>query len=185
MNDIKKAINIYESEGINALRNFLDDKTWGIIGSGFEPHIVVNPKLVLRKTKALFASSRFKARMGAEFDPMDIDIIRRVDRYTQQMLNYNLKPYVRRMERVLTDTKGQLKNPSQVANNLALMTNTFLGYRDFTPMGRFLMRIASQAYITIFGTLPSLPFRNLFQNMALDPDKFCMIDARNRKLRRI
>jgi len=186
LDDIREAINIYESQGTNKLREYLNTKTWGVIESGFEPHFIVNPTLAMRKTKALFASSRFKARFGAkigvEFYPADLNIVQATDRYSQQMLNYNLKPYVRHLERAYQESVSKLKSPYKVRNYLSLLVNQMMGYRDTTPMGRFIMKIASQSYITVFGSTPILWFRNLFQNLAFHPDKSALIDPRNKKL---
>jgi len=180
--DLKVAIDIYESQGAGRLKAYLDTRTWGIIESGFEPHYIVNPKLAQRQLRIAFPTGRFKARSGAEFYVGDMNVVQRVDRYTQQMLSYNLKPYIRRMEVHYQKAIPKLKNPDKIRRGISAMVNEMMGYRDRSLMGDLVMRIASQAYITVFGTFPVLPFRNLFQNLAFAPDKSVLVDPRNRSL---
>ena len=180
--DLRTAINIYESQGATRLKAYLDTKDWGIIGSGYEPRYVVSPQLAMRKLKAAFATRRFEPRTGVEFYPEDITIDKAAHRYIRQLKSYNLQPYVRKLERLYAEAIPQLKNPYKIRRGLSAMTNEMLGYKDRTFIGELIMKAASQAYITVFGTVPRLPFRNLFQNLAFHPDKSTLIDPRNRKL---
>ena len=181
--DIKTAIGIYESQGAGRLRAYLDTRTWGVIESGFEPHYVVNPKLAVQRLRISFATGRFKVRSGVEFYPADMDVVQRVDRYTRQMLNFNMRPYIRKLEQVYQDAIPKLKNPIKVQKVLSMSANEMMGYVERGGMMYdIIVRIAAQAYTTVFGTMPVLPFRNLFQNLAFATDKSVLIDPRNRKL---
>jgi len=181
--DLKVAIKTYESKGAGALKDYLDTREWGIVKSGFEPHFVVNPKLAEARVRTRFPTGRFKSRDGAEFYPADMNIVQRVDRYTQQMLAFNLKPYVRKLERVYKEAIPRLKDPEKVRTSLSASINEMMGYVEKGgAMYDAIIRIASQAYITVFSTMPILPFRNLFQNLAFHPDKSTLIDPRNKTL---
>jgi len=180
--DLRIAVRIYESQGASRLKAYLDTKTWGIIESGYEPHYVVSPQLAMRKLRATFPTRRFEPRTGVEFYPEDITIDRAVGRYIRQMVSYNLRPYIRKLERVYAKSRPQLKNPQKINRGLTVMANEMLGYKDRSFLGELIMKAASQAYITVFGTFPVLPFRNLFQNLAFHPDKSALIDPRNEKM---
>jgi hypothetical protein len=181
--DVKEAIKIYESQGASALRRYLDTKTWGVVGSGFEPHYVVNPRLAMKRLRTAFATGRFKARSGVEFYPADMDVVARVGRYLQQMRGYSMRPYIRKMEELYQESIPQLANPEKIRRGLSLSANEMMGYIE---RGGFMydaiIRVASQAYITIFGTLPILPFRNLFQNAAWYTDKSYLVKGLKTKL---
>jgi len=185
--DLREAINIYEGQGASKLKAYLNTKAWGIIKSGFEPLYVVNPNLAMRKLKAVFPTGRLEprnivSRDSVEFYPEDITLDKAVDRYISQIKSYNLQPYIRELERLYGESITQLKNPYKIRRGIGSMVNEMLGYKDRSFFGELVMKAASQAYITVFGTFPSLPFRNLFQNLAFHPDKSCLIDPRNRKL---
>jgi len=180
--DLQIAVNIYEKQGATRLRAYLDTKTWGVIGSGYEPHYVVSPQLAMRKLKATFPTRRFEPRTNIEFYPEDITIDHAVRRYVRQVKSYNLRPYVRKLERIYAEAIPQLKNPQKINLGISVMTNEMLGYKDRSFFGELIMKAASQAYITVFGTFPTLPFRNLFQNLAHYPDKSALVDPRNKKM---
>ncbi|KKL86240.1 hypothetical protein LCGC14_1946710, partial [marine sediment metagenome] len=181
--DLRIAVNIYESQGAGRLKAYLNTRTWGVIESGFEPHFVVNPRLAARSQKVLFPTGRFKTRSGVEFYPTDQNIVQRVDRYLQQVLSYNLRPYAREIEALYREAIPQLKNPEKIRQGLSMMLNEKMGYIERGGMlYDIIAKIASQAYITVFSTMPVLPFRNLFQNLAWHPDKSMLVNPLNRKL---
>lgn len=180
--ELRTAVNIYERQGATGLKAYLDTKTWGIIESGYEPHYAVNPSLAMRRLKAAFPTGRLEPRSGVQFYSEDVTIDKAVDRYIRQLKSYNLQPYVRKMGRLYSESIPQLKNPYKINRGISTMLNEMLGYKDRTFIGELILKGASQAYITVFGTFINLPFRNLFQNLAFHPDKGALIDPRNRKL---
>jgi len=180
--ELRMAVNIYESQGATALRNYLDAKDWGIIGSGYEPHYVVSPQLAMRRLKATFATKRLEPRTGVEFYPEDITIDHAVRRYIAQVRNYNLQPYVRKLNQLYGESLPQFKNPQRINQALTGMMREMLGYKDRSFLGELAMKVASQAYIVVFGTAIDLPFRNIFQNLSYATHKTAIIDPRNEKL---
>ena len=74
--DLNEGVKIYESQGADALMKYLKTKTWGVIESGYEPHIAVNPRLQLQKIKSdVVSKGRLQHREGVEFDPGDLNIL--------------------------------------------------------------------------------------------------------------
>lgn len=181
--DLRAAVNVYESKGAGALRAYLDTKTWGVIDSGYEPHIVVNPKLALRKMKStVFGKSHLKSREGLELLPSDENIVQRTNSYIRQILNLNLQPYFRRMDTVFSENASKLGDPFGVSKNLSYSLNEMKGYiEQGGPMTQIFARLMGQAYATVF-LHPSLAYRNLFQNVAFHPDRSALINPSNRKL---
>ena len=179
---LRTAVNIYEKHGATELRKHLDTQDWGIVGSGYEPHYTITPQLAMRKLRGVFATRRFEPRSGVEFYPEDINIDYAVARYIRQVKSYNLQPYVRKLQRLYAESRPQLKNPQKISRGIGTMANEMLGYKDRSFFGELMMKAAAQAYITVFGTNPSLPFRNLFQNLAHHPDKSTLVDPRNKKM---
>jgi len=181
--DLREAINIYESQGRDALKTYLDTKTWGVIESGYEPRLVVNPKLRLNKIKDyVVGKGRLHAREGLEFPTNKENILKDTRVYINQMLNLKLEPYMKELDRIYSENASKLKNPQKAARNLELALLEMQGKTiDRTPLTDILMKVSGYGYSAIF-LRPSLAFRNLFQNLAFHPDRESFLNPMNRKL---
>ena len=180
--DIREAINIYESKGAKALMEYLNTKTWGVIESGYEPHRVVNPKLVTYKLKAtVVGKGHLRTREGLEFDPeSDKTLINRTFSYVRQMLNLELEPYLYEMDRIFAENIDKLREPGITKKHLQTAMDELKGYiQDDSPIMRVIAKIASWGYTAVF-LAPHLSYRNLFQNMAFHPDRFSLLNPKNR-----
>jgi len=181
--DIKEAIKIYESQGDKALREYLEPKTWGVIQSGYEPHIAVNPKLVTYKVKeTVVGKGHLKSREGIELTKGDKTIINRTYSYIRQMLNLELERYLVEMDRIYGESLPKLADPYATKKHLQMAMNELKGYiMDDSPMLSAITKVASWGYTAVF-LAPHLSFRNLFQNMAFHPDREALLNPANHKL---
>ncbi|MCR4394933.1 MAG: hypothetical protein NUV31_11225, partial [Dehalococcoidales bacterium] len=163
LEDLNEAINLYETKGADALADYLKTKTWGIIESGYEPHIVVNPKLQLHKIKAtVLSKGRLKSREGVEFEPGDLNILQRRETYIKQMLSLKLEPYFRAMDREFQKIAPQLKNPGEIANGIDLAIRELRGYHTTEVIEKMLMRTQGYAFSTL-ALAPHMTVRNVLQ----------------------
>lgn len=172
--DLRRAIDIYEGRGKEALIEYLDTRTWGIIKSGYEPLSVVNPRMYLKGVKVgTFGKGHIQPREGLKYHTDDRNILQRLNSYIKQMYGMTeLQPPVRRFIRTFEDAAPLIKNPRGVAENFTRSINEMKGYTDLGgPMGYYLARLYRQAMSAVF-LQPRLWLRNLMiQNLGFHPDR--------------
>lgn len=182
--DLRKAIDLYESGGEDAVSKFLADKDWGIIKSGYEPLSIINPRLYLFRMKpATLAKGHIRSRVGIEYPAQDRNIVQRYNTYVKQILSLRgLQSPIRQFARTFDEASYLLKSPYQVANNLSIAINEMKGYSEIGgPVGRFASRLYGQVMAAVFFD-PHKWLRNLCQNIAFHPDRHLMVDPRNKPL---
>lgn len=181
--DIKESIKFYETKGAGGLREYLDTKDWGVIKSGYEPHIAINPKIQAHRIKAtVMGSGRLKSREGVDFAPHEKNILQRRAAYIRQMENLKLEPYFREIDRIFqNDVATKLKNTSGTAHNIEMWMQEAKGYYPQEIFAVIAMRLAGFSFSTL-ALSPHMFIRNLFQNPALHPDVGVFFDPRNRIL---
>ena len=180
--DIKEAISIYESQGYEALYDYLLPKEWGVIKEGYEPHIAMNPKLQLHRIRSsVVGKGRLQTRHELDFTNQDKNILQRRKAYIRQMENLKLEPYFKEMDRMFQEMAPKLKNPERVAESLNLAMKEMKGYVVEGTLARVAMRMAGWSFSTL-SLSPHMFFRNLLQNPALHPDTGVFLDPRNKAL---
>ncbi len=181
--DIREAIKILESQGDKALRTYTDTKTWGVIQSGYEPEVAVNPKLMEHRVKAaVLGAGHLNTREEVAFDKQDRNILQRTNSYVKQVLNLQLEPYLQKLDEMYGASVDKMNNPRGVKRNLELAMNGLKGYgEDVGELGRVVRNIGSQLLRVRF-LLPDKAFRNSLQNLAFHPDREAFINPSNRRL---
>ncbi|KKN33003.1 hypothetical protein LCGC14_0808040 [marine sediment metagenome] len=181
--DLVEGIRIYESKGEKALREYLDTKEWGVIKSGFEPHIAVNPRLVDYKiSEAVIGKGRLSSREGIEFTEQDVDILKRTESYFYYMEKLHLRPYFQHLSRVYSENVPKLSNPQSIKRQLEAFMSEAKGGRPIEhPVLKLMSKVAAVGYNTIF-KFPHLSFRNLHQSFAFHRDKSSLINPLNKRL---
>ena len=171
--DIKKAIEIYESQGETALNEFLKTKTWGVLKSGYSFSQVIHPQLRIGQRISVRATTTsLHQRKGLEFRKDERTSWERLIAYERQMIGLNLQPFFRKMDREFSHivAQGRLADPSADGNKISLFLREVKGFPIESPVVRILLRLGGWS----FGTLSKVPWmsvRNLHQNIAFHPDK--------------
>ncbi|GAH43137.1 unnamed protein product, partial [marine sediment metagenome] len=169
---LRRAADIFEGKGAEALRKFLDTQDWGVIKTGYDPRSIVKPRLHLYPAKpTTFAKGHIQTREGIEYPHEDRNILQRYRSYTKQIIGLtDLAPLIRAFDRVFTEHAPKLADPRQVANVLSRGLNEMKGYReDGGLFVHMIERIYAQVAATVFWR-PDLVLRNKFQNWAFNPD---------------
>ena len=169
---LRRATDIFEGKGAEALRKFLDTQDWGIVKTGYDPRSIVKPRLYLFPAKATtFAKGHIQTREGIEYTSDDRTILQRYRSYTKQIIGLtDLAPLIRGFDRVFTEHAPKLADPRQVANVLSRGLNEMKGYReDGGLFVHMIERIYAQVAAAVFWR-PDLVLRNKFQNWAFNPD---------------
>jgi len=179
--DIKEAIEIYETQGEIALREYLNTKDWGVIKSGYSFSQILHPQLRMYKRVAVRATSTsLHQRKGLEFLRDEKSAWERLIAYERQMIGLNLQPYFRKMDmefRKIVDS-GAISPESAwaAANKISLFMREVKGFPIESPIVSLLLRIGGWS----FGTLAKVPWmsvRNLHQNIAFGADKTEIVKA--------
>ncbi len=169
---LRRAIDIYQSRGAEALREYLDTQEWGVIHSGYNPLAIVKPKLYLHPPRATtFARGHIQTREGTELTQDDRTIIDRYKAYQKQLMGLtDLSPIIRTLDRVFTANANKLTNAKQVASVVSRGLNEMKGYHEEGgAILYYIERLYAQTAAAVFWR-PDLALRNLFQNLAFNPD---------------
>jgi hypothetical protein len=178
--DLRLAGFIYEIRGLDGLKEFLKKKTWGIIESGYEPHIIVNPKLQLHKIKAnVIGKGRLQSREGIDFLDSEKNILQRREAYIKQLLSMSLEPYFRAIDREYQRITPQLANPSAIASGIELAIRELRGYHPTEIGTKIIMKAQGYAFSTL-ALSPHMSFRNVLQTL-LQPNVQSLIKVASRR----
>lgn len=180
--DLREAISIYESQGNEALRTYLDTKTWGIIRQGYEFRQLLKVDIMPRRApKVVFGKSQLKTRTDMTYTPQEKDVLQRLRAYRRRMLNSELEPYFRKIDIEFAKITPRLANVEKEAGKLSLALEELKGFYVQEIAAQIMLRLGGISF-SILSLSPHMFVRNLFQNPALLPDKSSLIDPRNRWL---
>lgn len=184
--DIRKAIDIYESQGREEVREYLNTKEWGIIKSGYDPWSVVNPKIFLYAPKAItMGKQNLHVRAETDYPIQDRNLVQRYSSYATRMYNLDmLAPSIRNLVNIYDEAvaNNKIADPKDVSTVLGENISMLKGYRG--NQGR-VTRWIHQAYSVVMRAVFLDPYkwaRNMLQNTVLHPDKIHLLDVRNKKL---
>ena len=181
--DLREAVKILESKGDKALRTYTDNKTWGVIQSGYEPEVAIDPSLLERRARmTALGAGHLQSREELAFDKQDRNILQRTSSYVKQVLNLQLEPYLQKMDEMYGASIDTMSDARSVKRQLQLAINGLKGYgEDVGELGRIVRNIGSQL-LRIRFLLPDKAFRNALQNLAFHPDREAFVNPTNRKL---
>ncbi len=186
--EINKAKDIFESKGLDALKDYLKDQKWGIKTSGYDPMQVISPKIRAYKSSPLtFGKGHIKVRTDIEYQEQDKDMIQRLVSYKKSMDNLSkLRGTLYAFFQLTDNNLSKFKDPDHIKDIVETFARELRGYN--TPKNwfdRIFVRAYAQAMKTIVMISPTLSIgRNLVlgQNLAIGHDKFLLIDPRNKAL---
>lgn len=183
--ELTKATDIYEGQGPEALREYLDHRPWGVIKRGYTPRELLVGRIQLRKPSAIaFGKGHIKVRTAGQ-QAQDRTIFQRLDSYMRQIWNITrLEPKARALIRLHDENVSKFAKPRAIREGLELAINESKGYpQPGGPINRILRRVSGQAMRAVFFR-PVMSLRNLFQNPAFNEDfSFgAFIDPRNKTL---
>ena len=183
--EIKEAVDIYESQGMTGLKEYIKTQEWGIIKSGYEPLQVAFPKIKLYKVgPTAVGKGHISIRLDTKYNAQDKNILQRLSSYTKQMDTLSeLQPKIKALVSLFDDKWDKFSDPKKIKGEVEQFIQELKGY----GMGggffeKILSRIYSQAMKTIIMPSPVLAARNLLQNIAFAPDRSILTDPRNKKL---
>jgi hypothetical protein len=183
--EIHKAEDIYNSQGREALEEYLRTQTWGIIKSGYQPLETFIWKVRQYETgPKTIGKSHIKIRTDIEYHKQERDILQRLNSYMRQMdLLYNLRPQINAFVRLFEDNAESFSEPKKVTNSIEVFLRNLKRYNvDGSWWGDLMARVYAQVSQVVIMSQPVLALRNLFQNAAFEHDKTILFDPRNESL---
>jgi ubiquinone/menaquinone biosynthesis C-methylase UbiE len=185
---LRRAIDIYEGKGADALRKFTDTQKWGVITGGYDPRSFIKPIIYSRAPKeTTFAKGFLRSRTGVEYQSDDTNIIHRYSRHQRQLIALEeMSALIRAFGRLYADNASKLDPASQrnVARVMSKGFNEMKGYReDGGAIVHAIERLYGQVAAAVFWR-PDLVARNKFQNFAFNPDYWAgrFLDPRNKPI---
>ena len=185
LKEISKAVDIFETEGREALVEYLKTQNWGVIHSGYEPLQVYLPKIKLYDIPSqAVGKGHVKVRLATEYQKQEKNILQRLNSYMRQIdLLFNLHPQIQAMVRLFDDNFDKFEEPAKVKDSMETFLKNLKRYGITNSLfGKLLDRLYSQAMQAVIMAEPVLAYRNLFQNLAFEHDKSILVDPRNKKL---
>jgi len=172
--DLDEAVRIYETEGRDALNQYLATRTWGTISRGYVPlDANILPLPGRKPSPTLFGKGWAKTRKGGA--GRQRPLMDRVFNHIRSVLNVRMEPEVRAFWRMLQDNIDQFEDPRHVAQMWERAINEAKGYQDYpTKLERFMRRAVSQFMAARF-VVPRMPLRNLLQNPAFNKDAIYLL----------
>lgn len=170
---IDLALEIYDTQGLDPLVEYLKTQPWGIIRSGYEPmESVVRKVSTHRMPDIAVGKAHIKVR-GIEYTKQDRNILQRLDTYMRQMdmLSF-LQPKIKALVRTTSDSLALYDDPTIVSNAISTFLDNIKRTNNEDGLVEEVMRkIYSQAITTLVLADPSKPVRNLHQNAAFAEDR--------------
>ncbi len=186
---IDRALEIYDTEGVDALFDYIKTQNWGIVRAGYEPMRSVIRKISTHQMPDVAVGKAHIKVRGIEYAQQDRSILQRLKSYMRQMdtlafLQPKIKGFVRLIgDNLAVDTTEQVKNKqnvqqviSQYLNNLK-KTDAADGFVE-----EIMRKIYSQAITVRVLADPIKPVRNLLQNAAFSEDRGDLVNTNNQPL---
>ena len=173
--ELERATEILETHGDNALRKWLNTRSWGVIRSGYDIGEVVKPSIKTFQPKPGVPKGHLKARESINFNRYERDIISRYFSYVRQMTyKTELAPEIKALQTMWSNNSDLFNEPVKIADNLSRYLKEVLGKSETRgPLEDFVFTLWSQASRAIFLDARK-GVRNLFQNLAFysSPEDF-------------
>ena len=185
---IRKAVDIYDTQGLDELVEYLKTQTWGVIKSGYDPKEMILRKIQQYKIPMrAIGKSHIKISESIEYQPQEKNIIQRLASYLKQMNNITrMLPMINAFVQLAEDNADKFDNwensskkvlgvnvpVSGVKTNIELYLNELKGYNiDTHPLMIWANKIYSQIAQSVLENSPTIFLYNLFEELAFSPDK--------------
>lgn len=169
--ELRKATEILETQGDEALQQWLVGRSWGIKKTGYDASEVINPTVKMVEIKPGFAKRGLRTSESIVYLKSEKDILKRYASYMRQMtFRTELKPLLDAWSVLFDSNKQLFADPIKMADLLTRNVKELLGKRsELQILDKIFIRAYSQAARTIFLD-PRKGVRNLFQNLAFYTD---------------
>jgi len=173
--DIDMACGVLEAEGEDALYNFLSTKSWGVVGTAYDPIMTAYPRSLFdRYSRELPQIGYRHLQMRyATPTPQEGNPVQRLMSYGRRtLIRYRTSTDIRALDADITRSWDLFDNPEEIERIFrSSLTEWERIPESLNIAQRAILRLQSQVYATVFGTLPYLPFRNIFQPISFAFDR--------------
>lgn len=173
--DIDMAVGVLEAEGEDALYDFLATKAWGVIGTGYDPIMTAYPRSLFERYSRSLPLEGYRHLQSRYAVPgvNEGNVVQRLNSYGRRMLiRYRTSTDIRALDADITRSWDLFDNPQEIEK---IFKSSIVELENIPESHNMVMRgilaLQAQVYTTVFGTLPYLPFRNIFQPIAFAFDR--------------
>ena len=181
---IDKALDIYNTEGLDALFDYMQTQPWGIVRSGYEPTESTIRGIKTHELPLIAVPKTHIKERGIEYNTQERNILQRTDSYMRQMdfLAF-LQPKIKSLVRSSNEVLDQFETPADISQAISTYIDNVKKTNNEDGLVEQVMRkIYSQAITTLVLADPTKPARNLLQNAAFAQDKADFINPDNKQL---
>lgn len=181
---IDRALEIYDTKGVDALFDYIKTQNWGVVKAGYEPMRSVIRKISTHQMPDVAVGKGHIKVRGIEYAKQDRNILMRLQSYMRQMDTLAfMQPKIKAWVRLIDDNIQNFEDQE----NIRQVISTYLNNLKKTNaedgiVEEIMMRVYSQAITTRVLADPLKVPRNLLQNVALGEDRTDLFDPRNKTL---
>jgi hypothetical protein len=183
--EIKKALDIYDTQGEEELWEYLKTQEWGIKHSGYDPTESMIRKIRIYDPKpTTVGKSHIQISQAIVYHEQEKNIFQRLASYTRQMDTLvNMSPLINSLVQLYQDNADKFSDWKTVEDNVALYLQELKGYNaPRNWIERWSRRIWAQTAQTLLENSISIFSYNLIEETALGADKSTIFDPRNKAL---
>ncbi|KKN27278.1 hypothetical protein LCGC14_0866320, partial [marine sediment metagenome] len=174
--EIDRALEIYDTEGFDALVDYLRTQKWGTVGSGYEPMESVIRKVSTHRLPDIAVGKTHVKERGIQYVRQERNILQRLESYIRQMdfLSF-MQPKIKALVREVNENLSRFNEDD--SRNVSAVISVYLDNLKKTNnedgwTERNMRPIYAQAITTLVLADPIVkPVRNLLQNAALSEDR--------------
>jgi len=180
--EIQEAIDAWASGGDQALWDYTADKEWGVIHTGYDPRMMINPQFELSEIRwANTNKTHLHGRTIEDMPEMEENILQRRKRYWRRLFALDLEPYAKELERLFKENYERFEDPRKVEKDISQFIKEVYGFIPRSEVAKLMLKSGSWAF-SVLSLSPHMFVRNLHQNIAFHPDAMEAFSFNNREL---
>ena len=179
------AADTYNTQGLDALLDYLRTQPWAVVSSGYEPMESTIRGISTHELPLVAVPKTHIKERGIEYAQQERSILQRTDSYMRQMdfLAF-LQPKIKSLVRSTNEVLDQFEKPQDISGAMStFLDNLKRTNNEDGLVEQAFRKFYSQAITTLVLADPIVkPLRNLAQNVSFSQDKKDFLDPRNKRL---
>ena len=181
---IDRALEIYDTQGVDALFDYIKTQDWGVVSAGYEPMRAVIRKISTHQMPDVAVGKSHVKVRGIEYQQQDKNILQRLQSYMRQMdMLAFLQPKIKAWVRLIGDNLESVENEENVKQVVTTFLNNLKKTNLEDGLVEQVMRKMYSQSITVRVLADILkPLRNLLQNLGFGNDILDLFRPDNKRL---
>ena len=179
------AAQLYLAHDYPALLDYLAGKTWGVIGSGFDPYTVSKPDLKPAKISlgTVRGGSHLLGKQSVEFHESDKNVVQRLNTYVMGIeTRWQVWRDAQELAKLWKNSGTKFKDMKHTENLLLQYMSELQGIPIRGSWGDRLLRRQYRLVASAVFVNPYLAYRNSMQHLTFHPDRTEVIGTMVKKM---